>query len=131
MRAGFVVSAALAVLAGAIFALARRCLVRYVVEGASMAPALADGDYVVVVDTRAPRRPPSVGAVVLARDPRDRSRVIAKRVADFAGRERVVLLGDNPAASTDSRTFGPVWTGDLLGRVVWRYWPPERFGACR
>jgi len=130
LRAGFVVSAALAVLAGALFALARRCFVRYVVEGASMAPALADGDYV-VVDTRARRRPPSLGAVVLARDPRDRSRVIAKRVADFAGRKRVVLLGDNPAASTDSRTFGPVRTGDLVGRVVWRYWPPERFGACR
>ena len=46
-----------------------------------MTPALAPGDYV-VVDTRAyAGRSPNPGDVVLARDPREPVREIAKRVA--------------------------------------------------
>jgi len=93
-----------------------------------MLPALAPGDYV-VVDTRAyARRAPPPGEVVLARDPREPSREIAKRVAGPDDAAGVILLGDNPAASTDSRDFGPVSPDGVTGRVVWRYWPPARFG---
>ena len=96
-----------------------------------MIPALTPGDYV-VVDARAyTRREPAPGDVVLARDPRDPSRVIAKRVAGPDGAGGVVLLGDNLDESTDSRTFGPVPATDLQGRIVWRYWPPARFGPIR
>lgn len=41
------------------------------------------------------------------------------------------VLGDNRAASTDSRDFGPVRATDIEG-VAWiRYWPPNRFGWIR
>ena len=96
-----------------------------------MTPALAPGDYV-VVDTRAYlRRAPQPGDIALACDPREPSRVIAKRVAGPDGADGVVLLGDNPDQSTDSRTFGPLPLDALTGRVVWRYWPPARFGPVR
>ena len=96
-----------------------------------MLPALAAGDYV-VVDTRAyARRSPGPGEVVLARDPREPSREIVKRVAGPDDAGGVVLLGDNPAVSTDSRDFGPVSTEEVTGRVVWRYWPPARVGPVR
>jgi signal peptidase I len=36
------------------------------------------------------------------------------------------LLGDNRTASLDSRIFGPVPVGFLIGRVWIRGWPPER-----
>ena len=36
------------------------------------------------------------------------------------------LTGDDPAASTDSRDFGPVATDAVLGRVLVRYWPLAR-----
>ena len=73
---------------------------------------------------------------MLARDPRERRRLIVKRITavpgDDAGEGRLepdeyFLLGDNPEASTDSQTFGPVRRADLIGRAWLVYWPAERF----
>jgi signal peptidase I len=41
----------------------------------------------------------------------------------------VFVLGDNRANSEDSRAFGAVPTGRLIGRVRARIWPPARWGA--
>ena len=38
------------------------------------------------------------------------------------------VLGDNRAQSCDSRIFGPVPKGNVIGRVVLTYWPPTRIG---
>ncbi len=38
----------------------------------------------------------------------------------------VFLLGDNRAESIDSRTYGAVDLDAVVGRVVWRVWPPGR-----
>ena len=96
---------------------------RVVVSGRSMEPTLAPGDRLLVI--RRPRVRP--GDVVAVRDPRDPRRVLVKRVSAVldAG---VVLRGDNPAASTDSRSFGPVPPTAVLGRVVRCYAPAWRAG---
>ena len=89
-----------------------------------MEPTLHEGDWLVVAPlTRAPRR----GEIVLARDPRDRERLVLKRVAAVDD-GHCTLLGDRPDASTDSREFGPVALGDVLGRAVFRYGPLARIG---
>ena len=98
---------------------ARVRLVTYEVEGRSMLPALRPGDWV-IVDRGGATSP---GTIVLAPDPREPQRTIAKRVAGIEG-GAAWLLGDNPPASTDSRTFGAVPLDELQGRVRWRYWPP-------
>lgn len=41
----------------------------------------------------------------------------------------VYLMGDNRGDSDDSRFWGPVPTGWVIGKVVARYWPPGRVGA--
>lgn len=41
----------------------------------------------------------------------------------------VFLLGDNRAASVDSRQFGPVPTTDVVGVAEARLWPPARIGT--
>src|SRR3954451_2426021 len=105
-----------------------RPLRRVVVHGDSMRPALEAGDRLLVARFLRPR-PGDVVAVV---DPRDGDRVMVKRVASVDRDDRrVTIVGDNPAASTDSRTFGPVDPGLVLGRVIYRYWPDKRRGRLR
>ena len=55
---------------------------------------------------------------------------MVKRVAGVAGTE-VFVRGDNEAASTDSRHFGPVGPAAIRGRVVYRYFPEGRRGWLR
>jgi type IV secretory pathway protease TraF len=40
----------------------------------------------------------------------------------------LVVRGDNPNVSRDSREFGPVPRRLVVGRVVYRYLPGERRG---
>lgn len=118
--------AALLASGGALLALfARRVLgrrfARYEVQGRSMLPALAPGDYVIVDYGAYRQAAPRLGDVVLLRDPRDPRREVVKRIRRVAS-DHVWVEGDNPAASTDSRTYGHVSSENVLGRVRWRYW---------
>lgn len=40
------------------------------------------------------------------------------------GENEYYVLGDNRAASSDSRTFGPIQKNDVIGKVLLRAWPP-------
>ena len=43
----------------------------------------------------------------------------------------VFVLGDNRTMSMDSRVYGDVKKGWLYGPVVYRYWPPARWGGVK
>ena len=88
-----------------------------------MRPTLEPGDRLVVWSPGKVR----AGDLVAVRDPRNPARTVVKRVAAVGG-EGVAVVGDNPDASTDSRTFGPVPPGLVRGRVFYRYWPEARRG---
>ncbi len=47
------------------------------------------------------------------------------------GPDEYFVLGDNPADSRDSRVFGPVPAGRIIGRVWLRCWPPKAWGRVR
>jgi nickel-type superoxide dismutase maturation protease len=94
--------------------------VRLQVEGRSMLPGLAPGDYV-LSDPRAYRsHPPRVGDVVVARHPLKPGVRVIKRVAAIAADGRLTLRGDNPGESTDSRAFGALSPDAILGKVTCR-----------
>jgi nickel-type superoxide dismutase maturation protease len=91
------------------------------VTGASMIPTLAADDEV-LVDTRAyVDRLPSVGEIVVAHRPDRQQVVLIKRVTGVHPDGRILLKGDNPAASTDSLDFGPVAPEFLVGKVTSRF----------
>lgn len=99
---------------------------RYAVEGASMEPSYRAGERL-LVDRRAyRRRPPAVGDVVVLHDPAEPRRYLVKRIAKAPdgvdpGPSAVWVLGDNAAASRDSRAFGAVPRSAIIGRVWFRY----------
>jgi len=101
---------------------------RVEVEGESMSPTLKPGDYLVAVRSRTVRP----GSLVVVEHPDRPGYEMVKRVAATPGErieDRVLssneywVTGDNPDGSTDSRTFGPINSDDIRGRVVLRYWP--------
>ncbi len=100
---------------------------RVAVSGHSMEPALREGDWVFVLP---PRRLPRPGEVVLVRDPRERSRLLLKRVAQIAP-GGCLVIGDRPDHSTDSRVFGAIPFDDVIGRAAFRYAPLRRLGRLR
>ena len=96
---------------------------RVEVVGESMRPTLEPGDRLLLARTRRARP----GDLVAVRDPRSDRRTVVKRVAAVSA-SGLSVLGDNPAASTDSRVFGTVPSDALQGRVLYRYFPARRRG---
>lgn len=116
-------SVVVALFAAGLVALFGRRFTRYAVTGASMEPALHDGDWL-IIDTRAYRHAlPHPGDIVVANDPRCPERAIVKRVDHTDPALGLIwLYGDNRDESTDSRHFGPLAPDQIVGHVRWRYW---------
>lgn len=98
---------------------------RYVVEGPSMEPAYQAGDRLLVNRLAYLRRRPMRGEVVVLHDPERPGHLLLKRVATAPdgdpGPSSCYVLGDNAAASRDSRSFGPVPRKLIVGRAWLRY----------
>lgn len=111
---------------------------RLEVRGHSMVPALRPGERVLVLRRATVRR----GDIVAFRHPTIPGLVLLKRLVALPGGSAdlgegrpsdagggYLLLGDNPARSTDSRHFGAVGRRLLIGRAVYRYAPAQRRGV--
>lgn len=88
----------------------KKLLVRRVV-GDSMLPTFFAGQVVAIKQTQQLQ----VGDVVMIKHGGLEK---IKRIARM-DTARVYLLGDNPNASTDSRTFGWLGRESVVGKVVW------------
>ena len=97
------------------------------VRDESMLPTLRPGDRL-LVDTRAfQERLPKVGEIVVFVDPEEPSRWLVKRVTGVDTRTASIeVRGDASASARDSRRFGPVPTGSVVGRAYRCYFPADR-----
>ena len=100
---------------------------RVEVSGVSMWPTLHPGDRVLVLKRGGPWRRSRPGDLVTFRDPRPGGGTLVKRFAAVTA-DGAELVGDNAAASTDSRVFGALPRTALAGRAVYRYFPSTRAG---
>lgn len=91
---------------------------RFRITGHSMSPRLKPGDEVLVNPRAYRRTPPTPGDIVIARHPYRRNVRLVKRVIAVLDDGRCLIEGDNPAESTDSRSFGSVALEQILGRVT-------------
>jgi signal peptidase I len=89
------------------------------VRGTSMLPTLREGERLLTLPRELVR--PRVGQVVVVEDPADPDHLVVKRLArlDEAG---ALVLGDNPAASTDGRVWGTL-PPRAVRRVAVARWP--------
>ena len=94
---------------------------RVAVAGESMLPGLSPGDWLLVRWYRGTVRRARPGDVVVVARPDRPGLLVVKRVVAARPDGSVWVAGDNPLASDDSRTFGPVPAGAVAGRVVLRY----------
>jgi phage repressor protein C with HTH and peptisase S24 domain len=91
------------------------------VSGPSMAPTLRSGDSLLVRRTTTARP----GDIVVARFRSRPELLVVKRVVRDQ-EQGYWVRGDNEFVEDDSRAYG---VADVLGRVVFRYWP--RAGRVR
>jgi type IV secretory pathway protease TraF len=101
-----------------------------------MSPTLLPGDCLYVDPRAYADRPPARGDLVVVRDPLLPARNLVKRVGYVPGETAspegivvpngtVYLLGDAPARSRDSRSFGPVPVDAIVGRAYRCYRPMD------
>jgi nickel-type superoxide dismutase maturation protease len=97
---------------------------RFRVFDTSMQPALLPGDRILVLTWAPPRR----NDVIVFRDPEARATLTVKRVQALTVDGALIVRGDNPNVSRDSRHFGPVPRALVVGRALYRYLPGSRRG---
>src|SRR3989344_4005769 len=111
----------------------------FIVNGASRVPTFENGDYLIVDELSYRFREPARGEVVIFKYPKDTTKYFIKRIVGLPGEtlsdygvtlgpDEYFVLGDNKAASSDSRVWGPVRRDLIVGRPYFRLLPPKEIG---
>jgi len=127
----------------------------FIVRGASMEPNFEDQEYLIIDEISYYFRAPLRGETIVFRYPRveiadgkikiynvekpdgflieepylvPEGVAIGPAINVQLGKDEFFVLGDNRAASSDSRIWGPLKKEFITGRAIFRAWPLTRFG---
>ena len=81
-----------------------------------MSPTLRENQIVVINRLRYLFKTPVINDIVALKDPRD-GKVLIKRIIKIHN-NKYFVQGDNKNYSTDSREFGMIEKGDILGKIL-------------
>ena len=90
------------------------------VSGESLTPLLEEGDFVLML--KVPFFFLSPGDVIAFHHPAYGTMI--KLIEWKSQKEGLVFAVGTHPLSTDSRTFGPIPKGDIIGKVIWRVRKP-------
>lgn len=91
------------------------------VTGNSMLPLFKPEEELLVDLQAYVNRSPQIGDIVLTTHPDQPDLKIIKRVSAILQNGQIEMSGDNPAASTDSREWGPFEPHQILGKATARF----------
>ncbi|OHA50545.1 MAG: signal peptidase I [Candidatus Terrybacteria bacterium RIFCSPLOWO2_01_FULL_40_23] len=94
-------------------------IARFVVDGKSMQPTFGEGEHLLINKLLYKIKKPQKGDIIVLRDPRDKQRLLLKRVFEIQ-KDKLEVISDNIDGS-DSRTFGSVNIENVVGKVFFRY----------
>ena len=97
------------------------------ISGHSMEPVLHSGEYFLVTKFGKPK----VNDIVVIMHPGKKRMFLVKRIKKKLKNGEYLVSGDNLGHSEDSRKFGAVKEAQIIGKLSFCYWPPEKFGFLR
>lgn len=92
-------------------------IMRFKVEDRSMEPTFKEGDYVLVNKLSYLFKNPSKDDVVVLTHPKEKNRILIKRITLVTTSGEYYVVGDKRIYSQDSRHFGPVKKDSIIGKV--------------
>tara|TARA_Y100000590_G_scaffold466355_1_gene641422 strand:- start:557 stop:868 length:312 start_codon:yes stop_codon:yes gene_type:complete len=87
-------------------------LLTVTVKGDSMQPIIRDGDNVTF--QKFTKQKLSIGMIILCNHPILKRKKIVKRISQII-EDSIFIKGDNALYSSDSRSFGPIKTNQIIG----------------
>lgn len=91
-------------------------LMLFKVQDKSMEPVFKEGDYIIINRLAYIFGKPSKGDVIVVKHPKKKGQLMLKRVS-LATRGKCFVVGDNEGRSADSRHFGAIGNGLILGKL--------------
>jgi signal peptidase I len=96
-------------------------LSRFKISGHSMEPTFKDGDRVVINRLVYLFSSPKTGDIVALKHPKNGDKILLKKIKKVVAGNQFFVVGENKLDSTDSRYFGKVNKGLILGKFWFRY----------
>lgn len=100
------------------------------INGISMRPTLNSSDFSkdwILINKYKPYNNTHINNIIVFKSPLDYNKKLCKRIINTSDNNHSFVQGDNLFNSIDSRQFGPISNGLIIGNAICIIWPPSRW----